>query len=79
MRQELHAGHVEDTLLGQVRVARVGQEIDVWVLGRTRVRLRVGASLPLFFSLCQVELMGEQFLSIRSQNPTRSCLRPTPK
>ncbi|KAF7970317.1 hypothetical protein HWV62_24390 [Athelia sp. TMB] len=38
---ELHAGHVEDTLLGQVRVARVGQEIDVWVLGRTRVRLRV--------------------------------------
>ncbi|KZP02539.1 PEX-1N-domain-containing protein [Athelia psychrophila] len=38
---ELHAGHVEDTLLGQVRVAKIGQEIDVWVLGRTRVRLRV--------------------------------------
>ncbi|KAF7969113.1 hypothetical protein HWV62_28272 [Athelia sp. TMB] len=30
---ELHAGHVEDTLLGQVRVSRVGQEINVWVLG----------------------------------------------
>ncbi|KZP10920.1 AAA-domain-containing protein [Athelia psychrophila] len=38
---ELHAGHVEDTLLGQVRVAKIGQEIDVWVIGRTRVRLRV--------------------------------------
>ncbi|KAI5828762.1 AAA-domain-containing protein [Schizophyllum commune Tattone D] len=39
---ELHAGHVESTLLSQVRVAKVGQEIDVWVLGRTRVRLLVG-------------------------------------
>ncbi|TRM69216.1 P-loop containing nucleoside triphosphate hydrolase protein [Schizophyllum amplum] len=40
---ELHAGHVEATLLSQVRVAKVGQEIDVWVLGRTRVRLLVGS------------------------------------
>ncbi|KAI5890368.1 AAA-domain-containing protein [Schizophyllum commune H4-8] len=40
---ELHAGHVESTLLSQVRVAKVGQEIDVWVLGRTRVRLLVGS------------------------------------
>lgn len=40
--QELHAAHVESTLLSQVRVAAVGQEIDIWVLGRTRVRLRVG-------------------------------------
>ncbi|TFK44456.1 P-loop containing nucleoside triphosphate hydrolase protein [Crucibulum laeve] len=38
---ELHASHVESTLLSQVRVAKIGQEIDVWVLGRTRVRLRV--------------------------------------
>ncbi|KAF8553261.1 AAA-domain-containing protein [Imleria badia] len=38
---ELHASHVESTLLSQVRVAKVGQEIDVWVLGRTRVRLLV--------------------------------------
>ncbi|KAI0739475.1 AAA-domain-containing protein [Daedaleopsis nitida] len=38
---ELHASHVESTLLSQVRVAFVGQEIDVWVLGRTRVRLNV--------------------------------------
>jgi peroxin-1 len=39
---ELHAGHVESTLLSQVRVAMVGQEINVWVLGRTRVRLQIG-------------------------------------
>ncbi|KAG2056526.1 AAA-domain-containing protein [Suillus hirtellus] len=38
---ELHAAHVEGTLLSQVRVANVGQEINVWVLGRTRVRLRI--------------------------------------
>ncbi|KAH8827941.1 P-loop containing nucleoside triphosphate hydrolase protein [Flagelloscypha sp. PMI_526] len=38
---ELHASHIESTLLSQVRVAKVGQEINVWVLGRTRVRLRV--------------------------------------
>ena len=41
-QQELHAAHVEGTFLSQVRVAFIGQEIDVWVLGRTRVRLRVG-------------------------------------
>ncbi|KAJ7128978.1 P-loop containing nucleoside triphosphate hydrolase protein [Mycena crocata] len=38
---DIHASHVESTLLSQVRVAKIGQEIDVWVLGRTRVRLRV--------------------------------------
>ncbi|KAG6857738.1 hypothetical protein H0H87_004154 [Tephrocybe sp. NHM501043] len=38
---EIHASHVESTLLSQVRVAKAGQEIDVWVMGRTRVRLRV--------------------------------------
>ncbi|EGO02902.1 hypothetical protein SERLA73DRAFT_102940 [Serpula lacrymans var. lacrymans S7.3] len=38
---EIHASHVESTLLSQVRVAKVGQEIDIWVLGRTRVRLKV--------------------------------------
>ncbi|KAJ7497026.1 P-loop containing nucleoside triphosphate hydrolase protein [Mycena latifolia] len=38
---DIHASHVESTLLSQVRVAKTGQEIDVWVLGRTRVRLRV--------------------------------------
>ncbi|KAI0349828.1 AAA-domain-containing protein [Trametes cingulata] len=43
---ELHASHVESTLLSQVRVAVVGQEIDVWVLGRTRVRLKVVSLVP---------------------------------
>ncbi|RPD58266.1 AAA-domain-containing protein [Lentinus tigrinus ALCF2SS1-7] len=43
---ELHASHVESTLLSQVRVAFVGQEIDVWVLGRTRVRLNVVSLQP---------------------------------
>ncbi|KAH9996691.1 P-loop containing nucleoside triphosphate hydrolase protein [Russula compacta] len=38
---ELHAEHVESTLLSQVRVAPSDQEVDVWVLGRTRIRLRV--------------------------------------
>ncbi|KAF8629161.1 hypothetical protein AX17_005746 [Amanita inopinata Kibby_2008] len=38
---EIHASHVESILLSQVRVAKIGQEMDVWVLGRTRVRLRV--------------------------------------
>lgn len=42
--QEIHASHVESTLLSQVRVAKVGQEINVWVLGRTRVRLKIGMS-----------------------------------
>ena len=40
--QELHATHVEGTFLSQVRVAFIGLEIDVWVLGRTRVRLKIG-------------------------------------
>ncbi|OSD00321.1 AAA-domain-containing protein [Trametes coccinea BRFM310] len=43
---ELHASHVESTLLSQVRVAVIGQEIDVWVLGRTRVRLNVVSLEP---------------------------------
>ncbi|KAH9840780.1 AAA-domain-containing protein [Rhodofomes roseus] len=43
---ELHASHVESTLLSQVRVAAIGQEIDIWVLGRTRVRLRVVSLEP---------------------------------
>ncbi|KAI6040613.1 P-loop containing nucleoside triphosphate hydrolase protein [Pisolithus marmoratus] len=43
---EIHASHVESTLLSQVRVAKVGQEINVWVLGHTRVRLRVVSVQP---------------------------------
>ncbi|KZV74257.1 AAA-domain-containing protein [Peniophora sp. CONT] len=43
---ELHAEHVESTLLSQVRVASFGQELDVWVHGATRVRLRATALDP---------------------------------
>ncbi|KZV62931.1 AAA-domain-containing protein [Peniophora sp. CONT] len=43
---ELHAEHVESTLLSQVRVATLGQELDVWVHGATRVRLRATALDP---------------------------------
>ncbi|KAJ3776971.1 P-loop containing nucleoside triphosphate hydrolase protein [Lentinula raphanica] len=43
---EIHASHVESTLLSQVRVAKVGQEINVWVLGRTRVRLKIVSLEP---------------------------------
>ncbi|EAU91532.2 peroxisome biogenesis factor 1 [Coprinopsis cinerea okayama7 len=43
---EIHASHVESTLLSQVRVAKIGQEINVWVLGRTRVRLTVTGLEP---------------------------------
>ncbi|EIW74842.1 AAA-domain-containing protein [Coniophora puteana RWD-64-598 SS2] len=43
---EIHAAHLETALLSQVRVASVGQEVDVWVQGRTRVRLRVESIDP---------------------------------
>lgn len=33
-------------MLSQVRVAKVGQEVDVWVMGRTRVRLKVVSLEP---------------------------------
>lgn len=49
--QELHAEHVESTLLSQVRVAPSNQEVDVWVLGRTRIRLRVRTWLHMLSSL----------------------------
>ncbi|THH03293.1 hypothetical protein EW145_g6374 [Phellinidium pouzarii] len=43
---ELHAAYVEQNLLSQVRVASIGQEVDVWVFGRTRARLRVVSFEP---------------------------------
>ncbi|EJT96675.1 AAA-domain-containing protein [Dacryopinax primogenitus] len=38
---QLHAEFVETNFLSQVRVAPVGQEVDVWVLGRTRIRFKI--------------------------------------
>ena len=46
----MHADHVESTLLSQVRVAPPNQEVDVWVLGRTRIRLRVRMCIDLLSS-----------------------------
>ncbi|KAG8905544.1 Peroxisome biosynthesis protein pex1 [Tulasnella sp. 403] len=43
---ELHAEYVEHNLLSQVRVAAKGQEVDVWVLGRTRIRFRIVGCEP---------------------------------
>jgi hypothetical protein len=43
--QESHASHIESNMISQVRVANIGQEINVWVMGRTRVRLRVGETV----------------------------------
>ncbi|KZT58647.1 AAA-domain-containing protein [Calocera cornea HHB12733] len=43
---QLHAEFVETNFLSQVRVAPVGQEVDVWVLGRTRIRFRIESITP---------------------------------
>lgn len=42
--QEQNANYLENNLLGQLRAAQKGQEIDVWVMGRTKIRIRVGES-----------------------------------
>lgn len=39
---ELHAGYVEDNLLGQVRVVYHNQIMCVWIHGKTLVKLIVG-------------------------------------
>ncbi|KAG8864832.1 Peroxisome biosynthesis protein pex1 [Tulasnella sp. 330] len=54
---ELHAEYVESNLLSQVRVAAVGQEVDVWVLGRTRIRFRVGAYRSSFRTLINPDII----------------------
>lgn len=45
---------MEQNLLSQVRVASVGQEVNVWVFGRTRARLRIGE--VLFYPLIVVHI-----------------------
>jgi hypothetical protein len=42
-KQELHATHVEHSMLSQARVARVGQPLAIWVHGHNLVRLQIGA------------------------------------
>ncbi|KAH8996318.1 AAA-domain-containing protein [Lactarius akahatsu] len=55
---ELHADHVESTLLSQVRVAPPNQEVDVWVLGRTRIRLRVPTTVSFEPSSAKAVLLA---------------------
>lgn len=40
--QEQHASFLENNLLGQLRAAQKGQELNVWVKGKTKLRIRVG-------------------------------------
>jgi peroxin-1 len=41
---EQHASFLENNLLSQLRATQKGQEINIWVLGRTKIRIRVGKS-----------------------------------
>jgi peroxin-1 len=41
---EQHASFLENNLLSQLRAAQKDQEINIWVLGRTKIRIRVGKS-----------------------------------
>ncbi|WVQ72931.1 hypothetical protein IAR50_002493 [Cryptococcus sp. DSM 104548] len=43
---EQHASFLENNLLSQLRAAVKGQEIDVWVMGRTKIRIRVDDTDP---------------------------------
>ncbi|KAH9006583.1 AAA-domain-containing protein [Lactarius hatsudake] len=70
---ELHADHVESTLLSQVRVAPPNQEVDVWVLGRTRIRLRVRMCIS---TLSEIPVTGLDSVtkSSVSKGPSHSVL-----
>ncbi|WWC70586.1 uncharacterized protein I206_104537 [Kwoniella pini CBS 10737] len=43
---EQHASFLETHLLSQLRAAQKGQEIDVWVMGKTKIRIRVDETSP---------------------------------
>ncbi|WVQ96774.1 hypothetical protein IAU59_003881 [Kwoniella sp. CBS 9459] len=43
---EQHASFLENHLLSQLRAAQKGQEIDVWVAGKTKIRIRVDDTDP---------------------------------
>ncbi len=48
MEQEQHASFLENNLLSQLRGAQKGQVLDVWVMGRTKIRIRVGQFSPCY-------------------------------
>lgn len=74
--QESHASHVESNLISQVRVANIGQEIDVWVLGRTRVRLRVGKTV-FYETVSGADAFKSPWTGLKMVD--LSCLQPTPR
>ncbi|OCF31275.1 hypothetical protein I316_07061 [Kwoniella heveanensis BCC8398] len=43
---EQHASFLENNLLSQLRAAQKGQEIDAWVAGKTKIRIRVDDTNP---------------------------------
>ncbi|WVF69277.1 hypothetical protein IAT40_004053 [Kwoniella sp. CBS 6097] len=43
---EQHASFLENNLLSQLRAAQKGQELDVWVAGKTKIRIRVDDTSP---------------------------------
>ncbi|ORX40268.1 P-loop containing nucleoside triphosphate hydrolase protein [Kockovaella imperatae] len=43
---EEHASFLENHLLGQLRAARPKQEVNVWVLGNTKIRIRIDETSP---------------------------------
>jgi hypothetical protein len=44
--QELHTNYLENNLLSQMRAATAGTTVNVWVLGKTKIKLKIGESYP---------------------------------
>ncbi|KZV94281.1 AAA-domain-containing protein, partial [Exidia glandulosa HHB12029] len=72
---ELHANYIEESLLSQVRVASVGQEVDAWVLGRTRVRFRVVSTDPP--GPCMLSTDTEVSIAPKSRTVPRPASKPS--
>lgn len=64
---------MENNLLSQVRVVAVDQEVDVWVLGRTRIRFRVGT----FFRLSRAMSSHTTTLLVSYDPPGQAVLLST--
>ena len=52
--QNINASHVESTLLSQVRVAEVGQEIHAWVKEQSVYRIGQQTQNQQIFSLVEI-------------------------
>ncbi|KZO93941.1 AAA-domain-containing protein [Calocera viscosa TUFC12733] len=74
---QLHAEFVETNFLSQVRVAPVGQEVDVWVLGRTRIRFRIESITPKH-TVALLANDTEVSIAPKSRSKATSAPAPTP-